>query len=55
MARQPIENRDYVIINGQKVFYAKPKPTQLWLQELAEVEPTPLSDRQRRMTRGWKR
>ena len=55
MARQEIENRDYVIINGQKVRYNRPKPTRLWLQEQADIEPAPLSDRQRRMTRGWKR
>lgn len=56
MSRQPEEGRDYVVIDGQKVFYSKPKPTRLWLQEQEEERNhRPLSDRQRRMTRGWKR
>ena len=56
MSRQPEEGRDFVVVDGQKLFYNQPKPIQRWLQEKEEQRNhRPLTDRQQRMTRGWKR
>ena len=56
MSREPEEGRDYVVVDGLKIFYNRPKPTRLWLQEQEELRShRPLTDRQQRMTRGWKR
>lgn len=55
--RQPQEGRDFIYVEGQKLWYAQPKPLPKYLQEQEQLrqELPPLTPRQTRMIRPKRR